>query len=152
MSERFDDAHLDAGVRASQSSDWSFVATRVVMLAVTFFYLGRAVVQGASPGSLLFPLVAEFASMMWLGLLLGYLVIGAVIGAALLPPSAGRVAALPPEVGSAPVQSSSAPALAGRTSWAAAAAKASASCAAIRESTSCVILFTVAFQWGVPCR
>lgn len=75
MAGPYDDAELDAAILRTQSSDWSFVATRVVMLAVTFFFLARAVAHGATAGFLLLPLAVEFASIMWLGLLLSYFVI-----------------------------------------------------------------------------
>ena len=71
----YDDAELDAAILRTQSSDWSFVATRVVMLAVMFFFLARAVVLGATAGFLLLPLAVEFVSIMWLGLVLGYFVV-----------------------------------------------------------------------------
>ena len=75
MTTPYDDATFDAEVLRTQRSDASFVAVRVVMLAVTFFYLGRAIVHGASAGFLLLPLVFEFVSIMWLGLVLGYFVV-----------------------------------------------------------------------------
>jgi hypothetical protein len=45
------------------------------MLAVMFFFLARAVTQGASAAYLLLPLAVEFTSIMWLGLLLAYFVV-----------------------------------------------------------------------------
>jgi hypothetical protein len=75
MTGPYDDAELDAAILRTQSSDWSFVATRLVTLAVMFFFLARAVVHGATAGFLLLPLAVEFVSIMWLGLLLGYFVI-----------------------------------------------------------------------------
>lgn len=75
MTALYDDAALDAEILRTQSSDWSLVATRVVVLAVTFFFLARAVARGATAGFLLLPLAVEFVSIMWLGLVLGYFVV-----------------------------------------------------------------------------
>lgn len=75
MAGPYDDAAFDAAVLRTQSSEWSVVATRVVVLAVTFFFLGRAVVHGATAGFLLLPLVVELATILWLGLVLAYFVV-----------------------------------------------------------------------------
>jgi hypothetical protein len=72
MAGIYDDAEFDAEIIRTQSSDWSFVATRVVTLAIMFFFLARAIGRGASAAFLLLPLAVEFVSIMWLGLILGY--------------------------------------------------------------------------------
>ncbi len=79
MSNSYSDAHLDAEILRTQRSDWSFVATRVVLLAMTFYFLGRAVTRGATAAYLLLPLAAEFATIMWLGLLLSMCVVNAPV-------------------------------------------------------------------------
>lgn len=75
MANPYSDPEFDAEILRTQSSDWSFVATRIVMLAVMFFFLARAVTQGASAAYLLLPLVAEFMSIMLLGLVMAYFIV-----------------------------------------------------------------------------
>lgn len=69
------DAQFDEAFTRIQRSDWSYVATRVLVLGVTFFLLARAIERGATAGFLLLPLVVEFLSVIWLGLVLGYTVV-----------------------------------------------------------------------------
>jgi hypothetical protein len=71
----YSDPEFDAEILRTQSSDWSYIATRIVMLAIVFFFLARAVTQGASAAYLLLPLAVEFTSIMWLGLLLAYFIV-----------------------------------------------------------------------------
>lgn len=75
MANPYNDAEFDAEILRTQSSDWSYVATRIVTLAIMFFFLARAVTQGASAAYLLLPLAVEFTSIMWVGLLLAYFIV-----------------------------------------------------------------------------
>ena len=74
MSSPYGGEHFDEAIRKSQRSDWSFVATRLVTLAITFFFLARAVTQGSTAAYLLLPLALEFVTIMWVGLFLSLLV------------------------------------------------------------------------------
>lgn len=75
MPGAYDDGEFDAAILRSQRSDWSFVAARVVTLAIMFFFLARAVLNGATAGFLLLPLAVEFLSILWLGLVLAYFIV-----------------------------------------------------------------------------
>jgi hypothetical protein len=75
-SEPYTDAEFDAEVLRTQRSDWTYVAVRVVMLAVVFWFLARGIaVHGVTAGFLLLPLAVEFVMVMWVGLFLSFFVV-----------------------------------------------------------------------------
>ena len=75
MAGQYSDAEFDAEFLRTQSSDTGFIVTRLATLAVVFFFLARAVVNGARAPSLVLPLVVEYVSILWVGLFLSIFVV-----------------------------------------------------------------------------
>ena len=64
------DAEFDAEFVRTQRSDWTYVAIRVVTLAVVFWFLARSIaVHGVTAGFLLLPLAVECARHLFSNLL-----------------------------------------------------------------------------------
>lgn len=70
------EAEYDAEILRTQRSDWTYVALRVVMLAIVFWLLARGIAtHGLTAGFLLVPLAAEIVTVFWVGLFLSYFVV-----------------------------------------------------------------------------
>jgi hypothetical protein len=67
----YTDDELDATVLRTQRSDRLQVATRLLVLAAVFWFMGRAIVRhDLTAGFLLLPLALELILVMWIGLVL----------------------------------------------------------------------------------
>lgn len=74
--EIYSDAEVDREFLRVLRSDWTYLLTRLAILAVVYWLMARAIVQyGLSASFLLLPLAVEILLMMWIGLLLSRTVV-----------------------------------------------------------------------------
>ena len=74
--EVYSDGEFDRAFYRVLGSDWRYILVRIVMMAVVFWLLARAILRfDLGPSFLLLPLAVEVLVMCWLGFLLSRTII-----------------------------------------------------------------------------